>query len=65
MLDFIDKTAIRKSLIQLNNLLLRRIYSVSKIHLRNHPKFNIYVFKYFSVIHPLNKLGGLLTDFYK
>lgn len=57
-------TTIRNSLIQLNNLLMVWIYSISKIHLRNHPKFNIQDFKYFSVIHQINKLGGLLTDFY-
>ncbi len=36
----VDETAIRNMLIQFDNLLLRRIYSVSKIHLSKHQLFN-------------------------
>jgi len=45
----IDKTAIRNSFVQPNNLLFRRIYSESEIHLRRHTKTNTNIFMYFSI----------------
>lgn len=45
----IDKTAIRNSFVQPNNLLFRRIYSESEIRLRRHTKTNTNIFIYFSI----------------
>lgn len=42
MLNSIDEATIRNSFVQLNDLALRRIYSVSEVHLRNHRKANIF-----------------------